>query len=309
MYETRFGLRQRPFPVTPDSACYYPATGHERALARLRQALDDQQGLALLTGETGLGKTLVAQRLQECFGTETVAAFLTNSHFECRAALLQAILYDLSLPFDGGTEQELRLRLTEFLLQNTKAGRRFVLIVDEAQHLTADLLEELRLLGNLEAGATKALQVVLIGQTSLLETLRKPELASLLQRLEVRANLEPLGVEEAADYVLHHLRLAGARPEAIVSDEALEVLARHTRGVPRLLNQAARQALMLANDAEASFVDVEAALEALNALGIEIADEEEAAAAISMVAAAVTQESDEESEGACRLYDAPRQVL
>jgi general secretion pathway protein A len=275
MYETRFGLRQRPFPATPDSACYYPATSHERALNRLRQAVVEQQGLALLTGAPGTGKTLVGHCLLQRLGPGTVSALLTNSHFRDRTALFQGILYDLSLPYEGGSEQELRLRLTEFLLQNAKKQRQTVLVIDEAQHLSTDLLEELRLLGNLEAAANKALHIILIGQETLLGTLRLPELAALNQRLEVRAELEPLGVEEAADYVLHHLRRAGAKPEAVVSDESLELLARHTRGIPRLLNQTARQALVLADAADAPYVDVEAVLEALAALGIEVVEEEQ----------------------------------
>jgi type II secretory pathway predicted ATPase ExeA len=280
MCKLRFGLRQRPFPATPDSACYYPATGHERALSRLQQAIDEQQGLALLTGAPGTGKTVLAHCLLERLGPDTASALLTNSHCRDRTALLQAILYDFSLPYDTGSEQELRLRLTEFLLHNCKKDRRAVLMVDEAQHLSIDLLEELRLLGNLEAGARQALHVILIGQENLVQTLRLPELAVLNQRLEVRIPLEPLGVEEAADYLLHHLRRAGGRPEAIVSDESLEILARHTRGVPRLLNQAARQALALAAAAEQSYVDVEAALEALAALGIEVIEELEPAPAV-----------------------------
>jgi general secretion pathway protein A len=275
MYEMRFGLRQRPFPATPDSACYYPATSHERALSRLQQAIDDHQGLALLTGAPGTGKTLLAHCLLERLPPDAATALLTNSHYRDRTALLQAILYDWSLPYEHGSEQELRLRLTEFLLQNCRKQRQAVLIVDEAQHLSIDLLEELRLLGNLEAGANKALHVILIGQENLVPTLLLPELAVLHQRLEVRIPLEPLGVEEAADYLLHHLRRAGGRPEAIVSDESLELLARHTRGVPRLLNQAARQALMLADAADASYVDVEAVLEALAVLGIEVVEEAE----------------------------------
>jgi general secretion pathway protein A len=310
MYESRFGLRQRPFPATPDSSCYYPATGHERALSRLRQALEDQQGFAILTGETGTGKTLLAQCLLDSLSSSNASAFLTNSHFRDRTALLQAILYDLSLPFDRGTEQELRLRLTDNLLQNCQASKPTVLVIDEAHHLTADLLEELRLLGNLEGGAIKALQVILIGQANLLETLRLAELAAFAQRLEVREVLPALGVEEAADYLLHHFRRAGARPEAIISDEALELLARHTRGVPRLLNQAARQALVLADTAEASHIDVEAALEALTALGIEVRDdEEETPAAVGMPESGLDKEIEEQPDGAFRLYGAPRQVL
>ena len=144
-----------------------------------------------------------------------------------------------------------------------------MLVVDKAQHLDADLLEELRLLANLEAPGGRALQVVLVAQPSLLETLARPELAALRQRLAVRVELGPLSLEEAADYLLHHLRSAGARPEDVFADEAVEMLARGCRGVPRLLNQAAHKALALAASADVETVDVEAALEALAALGLE----------------------------------------
>src|SRR5437879_9481991 len=146
-----FGLGQRPCRNTPDAAGYYPATGHELALAPLRQAIGDDEGLALLTGAPGTGKTLLCHRLIELVGPDVATAFLTNSHFRDRAGLLQAILYDLSLPYEGHGEQELRLALTDYLLKNFGAGRRSLLLIDEAQHLTPDLLEELRLLGNLEA--------------------------------------------------------------------------------------------------------------------------------------------------------------
>ncbi|MCC6417703.1 MAG: AAA family ATPase, partial [Gemmataceae bacterium] len=250
MYETRYGFRRRPFPPTPDSTCYYPATSHERALTRLQRALADGEGMALLSGGPGTGKTLVCHRLLEGLGPDTASAFLTNSHFGGRADLFQALLYDLGQPYQGSTEQGFRLRLTDFLLQNYQAGRRAVLVVDEAQHLTPDLLEELRLLGNLEAGAGKAVQVIVAGQSDLLDTLRRPELQALGQRLLLRARVEPLGVEEAVDYLRHHLRAAGARPERVMAEEALELLARQTSGVPRLLNQAAHHALALADGAD-----------------------------------------------------------
>jgi type II secretory pathway predicted ATPase ExeA len=269
MYQTRFGLNRRPFRATPDTAFYYPATGHETALTRLLQAVADEEGFVLLTGEPGIGKSLLGYCLLERLGSEVISAFLTNSHFGTRAGLLQAILYDLSLPYESRSEQELRLALTDVLLKQVAAGKRTLLLVDEAQHLSVDFLEELRLLGNLEAGQGKALQVILLGQPALLKTLRQSELAALNQRLVVRTRVESLGVEEAVDYLLHTLRVAGGRPEKVLDAEAMELLARGTRGVPRLLNQAAHQALTLADAADVSQVDVELALEALADLGLD----------------------------------------
>jgi type II secretory pathway predicted ATPase ExeA len=273
MVETHFGLRHRPFRPTPDSAGYYPATTHERALARLLQGLADDEGVVLLTAAPGMGKTLLCHVLLERLPGETSSALLTNSHCRGRLGLLQAILFDLSLPHEGRGEQELRLALTDFLLKNYAAGRRTVLIVDEAQHLASDQLEELRLLGNLEARDGKAFQLVLAAQPAIEETLRRPRLAALRQRLAVRSYLDPLGLEEAADYLLHQVRTAGGRPEAIFSDEAVRILARGGQGVPRLLNQAAHQALLLTHGAGAAQVDAEAALEALAILGLDAGEE------------------------------------
>jgi type II secretory pathway predicted ATPase ExeA len=273
---TRFGLRRRPFSATPDSACYYPATGFERALARLHEGLTQGEGLAMLTAAPGLGKTLLGRILMQRLGVaEARCATITNSHLPDRAALLQAILFDLALPFQGLSEQEMRLSLTAHLLESMASSGPVLLLVDEAHHLGVDHLEELRLLGNLEADGTRALLVVLIGQPELLDTLRRPELAGLRQRLALRVELEPLDVHEAADYLLHQIRSAGGRPEDVFTDEAIEALVGATAGVPRLLNQSAYQALTLATEAEVQQVDVEAVVEALALLGLGTEEEAE----------------------------------
>jgi MSHA biogenesis protein MshM len=277
MAETQLRLTQHPFRSTPDSANYYAATTHERALARMLQALSDQEGIILLTAAPGLGKTLLCQIVLERLGDNVTSAFLTNSHCGNRLGLFQAILYELSLTHEGCTEQEARLALTDFLLKNFSAGRRTILIVDEAQHLTQELLEELRLLSNLEARGGKALQVILVAQPEIADVLGLQCMAGLLQRIAIRLKLDPLSVEEAADYLLHHVRRAGGRPAAIFSDEALELLARGTQGVPRLLNQAASHALQLAQEAGVDQVDAEAAVEALAILGLETEEVEEPA--------------------------------
>lgn len=269
MYEAHFGLRQRPFRPTPDRAAYYPSTTHEMALARLAEGLADEEGLVLLTGAPGTGKTLIGLLLTERVGPGVVTAFVPQGRLRSPAELFQAILFDLGEPYRDLSEQELRLALTDWALRNRAGGRRLLVIVDEAHLLGPELLEELRLLGNLEGPTGKAVQVVLLAQPMIFGALGRAELSALAQRLVVRAELEPLADDEAADFLLHQLRLAGGRPDRLFTGEALELLARGTGSVPRRLNQSAHLALRLAAVAEQESVDAEAALEALAALGLD----------------------------------------
>jgi type II secretory pathway predicted ATPase ExeA len=282
MEAPHFGLRQRPFPTTPDSSVYYPATTHEQALERLLQGLRQEEGILLLTGEPGTGKTLLCHCLLERLEANRPSILLTNSHLRDRVSLLQALLFDLSLPYEGRSEQEMRLALTGHLLESFSKGSRTVVLIDEAQHLSADLLEELRLLGNLEGRSGKAVQIILVGLPSLLQTLGQPGLRPLAQRLAVQASIERLDVAEAADYLLHHLRLAGGQAEEIFSTEALQMLAQASGGVPRVLNQLGRHALALAAMVGAEQVDIEAALEVLARLGLETPEEQAAEAPMAV---------------------------
>lgn len=302
MIEAHFGLLRRPFTstVTPEHACYYPATTHEYALARLQAALTDGEGILVLCGSPGMGKTLLAHCLLDRLGVrpgesnQAEAVFLTGTPSRDRVGLLQALLYDLSLPHEGRSEQEMRLALIDHLLTRYASGMRFLLVIDEAHHLAIEQLEELRMLGNLEGRTGKAIQVVLVGQPDLLETLTRPELGSLRQRIAVKATLTPLGVEEAADYLLHHLRAASGRAEHLIDAEALELLARHTGGVPRLLNQAAHQSMRLAAEAGSSQVEVEAVLEALSLLGL--------SAEVAPAVEAVDADADADAEESSHLF-------
>jgi general secretion pathway protein A len=265
---SQLSLQDRPFSTTPDPRFYYAASPHEAALERLRRAIDDGEGMALLTGEPGSGKTLLAHLLLDRLGGDVNSALLTNCRFGSRSDLFRALLFDLGQEYQGLGEQELRLALAEYLLEQFGRKRRTVLILDEAQGLTPDLLEELRLLGNLEAGGGKAVQVVLIAQPTILETLSLPELAVLNQRLAIRVQLDRLDLHESVDYLLHQLRQAGIRPERAVTDEALSVLGKNAQGVPRLLNRYAREAMLLAEQMEAERVDAEVAIEALAQFGV-----------------------------------------
>ncbi len=263
-----FGLTRRPFRPTPDTDAYFPAAAHEAALAGLRGAFAARDGLALVDGGPGSGKTLVALRFLEGLPPEVPRVLIPAARFARPAELFQAILFDLGADYRGLSEQELRLAITEQLLGGLVAGYPTVIVLDEAQHLGPDVLEEVRLLGNLETRSAKAAFVVLVAQPHLRDRVAQPEFAALAQRIAVRCRIEPLTSDESAGYIRHQLRVAGGRPDALVTDEALALLAARCNGVTRVLNQAAAAALNLAEAAGAEGVDAEAAVEALSQLGL-----------------------------------------
>lgn len=283
MYLEHFGLRTRPFRTTPDVDAYYPATTYETSLAQLLQALDEDEGIVLLEGGPGSGKTLMAHLLLERLPEKWRSAFLTHCRFFGRGDLLQAILFDLGLPYQGLTEHEMRLELTKSCLDRFKQGGRTVIVADEAHLLSTDQLEELRLLSNLEGKEGKAVQVVLFRLPGLFEALNKPGLETFKQRLTVSCRLDPLSIEESADYLMHLVRQAGGQPEKLFGEDVLDILSHASRGVPRLLNQAAHCAFKLADEANADHVDAEAAVEAVTRLGLDTgADEPPPAASAAL---------------------------
>ena len=275
MYDTRFGLRRRPFRPIPDTDSYFPAATHDAARHLLRRALDNDEGLILLTGEPGTGKTLVARKLLEDLDEDVRVVLLTNSHVSRKGDLLQAILFDLGLPYQGLTEQVARLAVTDSCLANYQEGGKTLVVVDEAHLLATDVLEELRLLSNLEGKDGKAVQVLLAALPVIEETLDEPGLAALRQRLTVRSRLEPLGPEESAEYLRHQVAAAGGKPDKLFGEDVLDILAHAGRGIPRILNQAAHAAFVLADEAGQGQVDAEAAVEAVTRLGLDPAAEAE----------------------------------
>jgi type II secretory pathway predicted ATPase ExeA len=274
MYLSHFGLRAQPFRTSPDVDAYYPATTHEAAIADLSRALEDEEGLLLLQGGPGTGKTLVAHRLIEGMPAGTRTVFLTHGSFRERTELLQAILFDLGLPYQEMSEQELRLSLVETCLERFSERGRTVVIIDEAHLLPAELLEELRLLSNLEGKNGKAVQVLLIGLPSIADTIEAPGLEIFRQRLAVCCRLEPLSIEESADYLLHQIRRSGGSPDRLLGEDVIDILSHASLGIPRILNQAAHMAFTLAFGAGSRVVDAEAAVEAVTRLGLDDGAEE-----------------------------------
>lgn len=272
----RFGLTSRPFRATPDTHAYQPHQSADAALDGLRDAYDGREGLALLDGEPGLGKTLVALKFLEGLDASVPRLFVPAARFSSARDLYQTLLFDHDLPYQGFSEHEVRLLVTERLLKRLAGPSPVVIVLDEAQHLSAELLEELRLLGNLESRSAKAAFVVLVAQPTLRPRLARPECQAFAQRLGSRFALAPLTAEEADGYLAGQLRHAGARdPDALFLPEARGLCAQAAGGVPRVLNQLAQTALRLAAEAGERQIDPEAVLEAADRLGLSVAESDE----------------------------------
>jgi general secretion pathway protein A len=269
MYEAHFGLQAKPFAVTPDPRFLYAGRSHREALAALVYGVRERRGFILLVGEVGTGKTTLLRALLEGFEVSARTVLITHTTIN-REGLLRMILDELQMPSDRLTRVEMIQRLQGLVLDEYRCRRPPPLIIlDEAQNLGEAVLEEIRLLTNLEVGDSKLVQVILTGQQELEHKLEKPTLRQLGQRIAVRARLEPLGPEETADYVRHRLRVAGARHDDVFSRAALETVWRGTGGLPRLINMLCEQALVNAFGANERRVDESLVNEAVRDLGVD----------------------------------------
>lgn len=272
---SHYGMERPPFRPAVDAAAYFAAPSHEAALAALAAAFARREPAVLIDGPAGVGKSLVARKWLDDLLPDVPRALLPNAHAERPADLLQAILFDLGKPYQGLSEQELRLAVTGHLLDAAAGGFPTVIVIDEAQHLSLAALEELRLLGNLETRQGAAAFAVLVAQPTLREALSRASHALFADRVAVRSAIEALSEEESANYLSHQVQAAGGDPAKVLEDDSIALLASSCGGVPRVLNRAAGLAFELAAEAGADVIDVEAALESLNRLGIAPPDEDE----------------------------------
>ncbi|MCW5632061.1 MAG: AAA family ATPase [Rubrivivax sp.] len=251
MYLEHFGLDELPFGITPDTGFTFASATHHEALATLLHALEGGEGFVKVTGEVGTGKTLLARTLLHSLaGRAVVTAYIPNPHLTPRE-LLAALADELALtpgrrPGQRTSQRELHDLVQGALLAHAEAGRRVVLIIDEAQALPPPTLEGLRLLSNLETGKRKLLQVALFGQPELDSVISDPACRSLASRIAFAAWLAPLPRRDLASYVQHRLRVAGWRGPPLFTPAALWLLHRASGGVPRRANILAHKSLMLA---------------------------------------------------------------
>lgn len=245
MYCQHFGLNQRPFRLTPHLAFRYPEPSQAEALTTLRVALEQGEGFIKVVGEVGLGKTLLCRALLEELDAPFVTAWMPDPHLS-PGTLRSALARDLGIELPGRpTQQQVHERLQAELTAMAAAGRRPVLLIDEAQALPASTLETVRLLTNLETEQRKLLQVVLFGQPELDRRLAMPQFRQLRQRITYSCRLEPLDRQGVIDYIAHRLERAGGH-DGLFTTLAVNRIARASRGVPRLVNVLADKALLSA---------------------------------------------------------------
>lgn len=243
MYTEFFGLNEKPFTITPDPRYLYLTTRHADALAHLIYGITESGGFIQLTGEVGTGKTTLIRSLLEQMPAKTQIAVILNpnlSALEFLAAICEELQIELPVQLSRAA---LIGCLNNYLLQAHTNSIRVVLIVDEAQNLDAELLEQVRLLTNLETARQKLLQIILIGQPELRELLARRDMRQVAQRITGRFHLEPLGRKESSAYIAHRMRVAGAQ-SPVFSNSAMRELYRRSDGVPRLINVIADRALL-----------------------------------------------------------------
>src|SRR5579863_3548041 len=242
MFLDFYNLREDPFGVTPDPAYLYPSRTHCEALDALTDGIMDGRGFLALIAEPGMGKTTLLNQVLDGLRDKARAAFLFQTQCNSRE-FFQYLLSELGVDSTGMGLVAMHNKLNEMLFNEMLSGKRFVLIVDEAQNLDDSVLETIRLLSNFETSNTKLLQIVLAGQPQLGDKLEQKQLAQLLQRITVVKHLEALSQEETAGYIRHRLKVAGYSGETLFEPEASALVAELSQGIPRIINKICYQAL------------------------------------------------------------------
>ncbi len=278
MYEQFFGLEARPFDLTPDPRFMYMTPQHTRAVASIKFALMNRDSFVIVTGEIGIGKTTILNSVFDELGSQFVTARLTHttlSHIE----LLQALLSEFGMPNYSNKKVLLLDNLRNFFEEQHRKGKHVIIIVDEAQNLDIQALEELRLLSCIDNSDRRIVSIVLTGQRSLDDLIDSPNLRQLRQRARLRQRLEPLTAEDTHNYVRHRLEVAGNDTDDTFTDEALDEVHRLCFGIPRLINtlcDTAMMACMLEEQPRVTLEAVDAAAHDLRWQWIEERDEEQA---------------------------------
>jgi len=257
MYNAFFGFSENPFSLSPDPAFFYRSEQHEEALANLVYGVQARKGFIVLSGEVGTGKTTMLECLRDYLEAQYIEfAFIFNSRINAEQ-FFEMIAYDLDLPCPRTSKTEVLFALNQLLVEQAQEGRTVVLIVDEAHNLDWDVLEEIRLLGNLENRNGKLLQIILAGQPELDRKLDAPNLRQLKQRIVLRCNLQPFTLRDAMEYMESRLEIAGMPKQEIFSEEMMSEIHLRSQGIPRLINAICDNLLLTAFAQESKTTTVE----------------------------------------------------
>ena len=242
MYCKFYHLKERPFNVTSDPAFFFLSRQHKEALSHLLYGASQRKGIMVLTGEIGTGKTTLSRFFLNQLGKNIKTAVILNPCLT-DTQLLEAIARDFGLNIKDNSRLNLSWELNKFLLRQAKARNNTILLIDEAQNLDVNILEQIRLLSNLETEKEKLLQVILVGQPELNSKIELHELRQLRQRIMVKFHISPLGRDEINDYIRYRLNVAGGKG-IVFADEAIDLIANFSNGTPRLVNVLCDRALL-----------------------------------------------------------------
>jgi len=243
MYLEHFGLSHFPFSTTPDPRFFFPSAKHREALACLLYTVEQRKGFALVSGEVGAGKSMLCRAALGRFDDRVDTALIVHTSLTPKQ-FMQAVCVELGMDIKGKSKFQLVQDIKAHLTECQQMQRTVVLIVDEAQNLTRDVLEEVRLLGNLETSSEKLIQILLVGQPELRALIARPELRQLNQRITVKFHLGALSYEDMSGYIDHRVKVAGLDTPSLFDDDAKDALFNASGGVPRLVNVLCDQALL-----------------------------------------------------------------
>ena len=254
MYCQFYGLKERPFNVTADPVFFFLSKKHKEALSHLLYGVTQRKGIIVITGEIGTGKTTLCRFFLSQLLKNVKTAFILNPHFS-EIQLLEAIIKDFGINIKNRSRLSFVMALNNFLLRESESNNNVVLIIDEAQNLKPQALEQIRLLSNLETEKDKLIQIVLVGQPELNNRLNLYNLRQLQQRIMVRYHIAPLEKEEVKDYINHRLSIVSTTQTIKFTDGALEAIADFSYGTPRLINIICDRALLAGYVAETNLID------------------------------------------------------
>ena len=254
MYNQFYGFQEPPFNMTPNSRFFFQSHKHQEALSTLLYAIEHRKGFVVITGDIGSGKTTVCRALLNQLNSHTETALITNTLMTGKD-LLYTILEELNIEFTPGSKARLLSQLNQYLIEQLEKDKNVALIIDEAQNLSLSVLEEVRLLSNLETENEKLIQIIFLGQPELKKKLSVKGLEQLRQRIAVFYHLSPLTLEEARDYIIHRLSVASTSDKKFFTEEAIREVYQFSQGVPRLINQICDSALLSGYIYETKLID------------------------------------------------------